>query len=123
MKGALGLIETLGLTAAVTALDAAAKTADVTLLGVDKVIGVGGAISVTLHMEGEVAAVQAAVEAGVASAKRVGVVAASLVIPRPHDELGGLVEKFAQNLKKTKDPKDNRESQAHKTEEIEEEKQ
>ena len=61
MNRALGLIEVLGLTAAMTALDAAIKAADVTFLGKEKVIGVGKAISLTLRIEGEVAAVQAAV--------------------------------------------------------------
>ena len=57
MNRALGLIEVLGLTAAMTALDAAIKAADVTFLGKEKVIGVGKAISLTLRIEGEVAAV------------------------------------------------------------------
>lgn len=47
MKAALGLIETIGLTTAITALDAASKAADVKLVGVDKVIGVEKLVSVT----------------------------------------------------------------------------
>jgi microcompartment protein CcmL/EutN len=38
-------------------------------------------------MRGEVAAVKAAVDAGVTAAKSVGNVACSLVIPRPSDKL------------------------------------
>ena len=41
MDKALGLIEAQGLTTAVTALDAASKAADITLIGIEKVIGVG----------------------------------------------------------------------------------
>lgn len=98
MNKALGLIETLGLTTAVTALDAASKAADVTLLGVEKVIGVEKAVGITIHLAGEVAAVRAAVDSGVEAGNRVGMVISSHVIPRPHDEVDMLIERFAKNL-------------------------
>ncbi len=100
MKPALGLIETIGLTSAVTALDAASKAADVELIGYEKVIGVGRAVSVTVHLAGDVAAVQAAVDAGVAAAQQIGTVAAHHVIARPDEELDRLIEIFRDNLKK-----------------------
>ena len=65
MRSALGIIEAIGLTTAIAALDAASKAADITLVGYDKVIGVEKAVSVAIHIAGEVAAVNAAVEAGV----------------------------------------------------------
>lgn len=102
MAAALGLIEAIGLTTAITALDAAAKAADVTLVGYEKVIGAGKSISVTIHLAGEVAAVKASVEAGVIAANRVGRVLAHHVIPRPHDELDQLIEAFKKNLKEKK---------------------
>lgn len=91
---ALGMIEAIGLTAAAAALDAGLKAADVTCVGVEKVIGVDKLISVTVNMVGEVAAVQAAVEAGVEAAQKVGRVAAHHVLPRPHEEIELLLKQF-----------------------------
>ncbi|KNF07042.1 microcompartments protein [Gottschalkia purinilytica] len=99
MRAALGLIEAVGLTTAITALDAASKAADVKLVGFDKVIGVEKTISVTIHIAGEVAAVRAAVDAGVEAANRIGKVVSSHVIPRPHDEIDKLMAEFEKNLK------------------------
>lgn len=82
----LGLIETIGYTAAVEAVDAACKAARVTFLGhelVDKGL-------VTVKFAGDVAAVQAAVAAGAAAAQRVGRVISVHVIPRPDGQLGSL---------------------------------
>lgn len=112
MRAALGIIEAIGLTTAVSALDAACKAADVELVGFDKVIGVNKSISVTIHIAGEVAAVRAAVDAGVEAAMRVGDVAASHVIPRPHDEIDKLMKEFKKNLEAKKAEK----SQAPKQE-------
>ena len=105
MNKALGLIEALGLTTAVTALDAASKAADVTLIGFEKIIGVGQSVGVNIQIAGEVAAVQAAVEAAVTAGNRVGVVFASKVIPRPHDEVDALLAKFAKNIKSEEEKK------------------
>ncbi len=82
----LGLIETRGLVAAIEAADAAAKAANVTLLSAELL---GGGI-VTLRMQGDLGAVQAAVEAGAQAAKRIGEVIAVRVIPRPVPELASL---------------------------------
>jgi microcompartment protein CcmL/EutN len=84
---ALGLIETQGLTAMIEAADAALKAANVTLVGKEKI----GAAYVTIMVKGDVAAVNAAVEAGGQAAQKVGKLIASHVIPRPHRELATLL--------------------------------
>jgi microcompartment protein CcmL/EutN len=83
MIDALGIIETVGFAPAVQAADAAVKSANVKL---GNWIKVGGG-RVCIVMRGEVAAVKAAVDAGVTAAKAIGNVAGSLVIPRPSDKL------------------------------------
>jgi microcompartment protein CcmL/EutN len=65
----LGLIETVGLTVAVEAADAAIKSANVELVGYELTKGGG---LVTIKLTGEVGAMNAAVSAGVAAASRVG---------------------------------------------------
>ena len=85
---AIGFIETIGLSAAIEAADAAAKSANVTLLGYENTKG-GGMI--TVKIAGDVGAVKAAVSAGSAAAMRVGRVASCLVIPRPHTEVDALI--------------------------------
>ncbi|KAF0817448.1 MULTISPECIES: BMC domain-containing protein [unclassified Cytobacillus] len=86
---ALGLIETVGYSTAVSAADAAVKAADVEIVGIEKVIGVDGYLGVTIHFNGDVAAVKSAVDAGVSSAERIGKVISSHVIPRAHNEVAG----------------------------------
>ncbi|HLR36344.1 MAG TPA: BMC domain-containing protein [Tissierellales bacterium] len=103
MNKALGLIESIGLATAVTALDAASKAADVTLIGYEQVIGVGGVVGITVEIAGEVAAVRAAVDAGLEAGNRVGTIVSSHVIPRPHDEIDKLIEESAKNLSKKED--------------------
>lgn len=95
---ALGLIDALGLSTAVSALDAACKAADVSLIGVERTIGAGGMIGVTINLAGDVAAVKAAVDAGVDAGNRAGKIISSHVIPRPHDELEKMIKKFQENL-------------------------
>ena len=87
MVKSLGLIETIGLSAAISALDAASKTANVALVGCEKVIGAGKSVSVTIKIDGDVASVQAGVEAGVKAANQVGSVISHHVIPRPQDDV------------------------------------
>ena len=84
---ALGMIETKGLTALVEASDAMVKSANVTLLGWQKI----GSGLVTAFVVGDVAAVKAAIDAGAAAAGRVGQVVAVQVIPRPHEDLGAVL--------------------------------
>lgn len=97
---ALGLIEVIGLSSAMLAIDAASKCADVHLVGCERVIGVGQAISLTLHIEGDVAAVQAAVEAGKKAVIFPGNLAGACVIPRPHEELDVMLAKYKCPVKK-----------------------
>lgn len=84
---ALGLIETVGFTTALSAADAAVKAADVEIAGMEKVIGVDGYVSVTIHLTGDVAAVQSAVDAGRKSGEQIGAVVSTDVIPRAHNEV------------------------------------
>ncbi|MFL5245651.1 MAG: BMC domain-containing protein [Gemmataceae bacterium] len=84
---ALGMIETKGLTALIEACDAMLKAANVTLLGWQKI----GSGLVTALVVGDVAAVKAAVDAGANAAGRVGEVVGVQVIPRPHEDLGGIL--------------------------------
>lgn len=76
---ALGLIETVGLAAAVEAADVAVKSANVSLIGYELTKGGG---MVTVKIEGDVGAVKAAVEAGVIAAEKVGRVFSKQIIPR-----------------------------------------
>ena len=69
----------------IEAADAMVKAANVQLVGWEKV----DAGLVTAIVRGEVGAVKAAVEAGAASARRIGEVVSTHVIPRPHDEVDG----------------------------------
>lgn len=124
MRAALGLIESIGLTTAITALDAASKAADVRLAGFDKVIGVSKKVSVTIQIAGEVAAVRAAVDAGVEAAERVGEVVSSHVIPRPHEEVDKLLKEFEKNLREKQENKENnieKDNKVKKTEDKKEE--
>ncbi|MBL8820976.1 MAG: BMC domain-containing protein [Planctomycetia bacterium] len=81
---ALGLIETKGLVCLIEASDAMLKAANVKLIGWTKI----GSGMVTALVSGDVAAVRAAVDAGVSAAQRIGEVVSSSVIPRPHEEIG-----------------------------------
>lgn len=83
MEEALGMVECKGLVAMIEAADAMVKSANVRLVGYEKI----DAGLVTAIVRGEVGAVRAAVDAGAAAAKRVGEVVATHVIPRPHSEV------------------------------------
>ncbi|WP_428845481.1 BMC domain-containing protein [Azotosporobacter soli] len=88
VKDALGLIEAVGLTAAVEAADAAVKAANVKLVGYE--LSKGGGL-VVVKLTGDVGAVKAAVEAGKSAAEKVNKVWAVHVIARPHHELEKIV--------------------------------
>ena len=87
MQQALGIIETRGLVAAIEAADAMVKAAKVKFLSRQKVKGGLMAIMVA----GDVGAVKAAVDAGAAAGKRVGIVVSSHVIPRPHNDIDAMI--------------------------------
>ncbi len=89
MSASLGLIETVGLAAAITAADAAAKSANVQVWGYELTRGSG---LVTVKFTGDVNAVKAALDAAVAAARPIGKVYSRLVIPRPDDKLKTLMK-------------------------------
>ena len=84
MGRALGMIETRGLIGSIEAADAMLKSADVSLLRQEMV----DAALVTVLIQGDVSAVQAAVDAGRAAAARVGELVSAHVIPHPDEEVG-----------------------------------
>jgi ethanolamine utilization protein EutM len=87
--GALGFVETQGLAAATQAADAMVKAANVELVAKQQP---GGGI-ITIIVRGDVGAVKAAVDAGAAAAAVVGTVRSAHVIPRPHEDVLGILER------------------------------
>jgi microcompartment protein CcmL/EutN len=83
MAEALGMVECMGLVAMIEAADAMVKSANVVLVGYEKI----DAGLVTAIVRGEVAAVKAAVDAGAAAGRKVGQVVATHIIPQPHSEV------------------------------------
>jgi ethanolamine utilization protein EutM len=86
---ALGMVETKGLVPLIEAADAMLKSANVQMIGWEKV----GSGLVTVFVVGDVAAVKAAVDAGAAAASKIGEVVSVQVIPRPHEELADVLPK------------------------------
>lgn len=85
---ALGLVETQGLVAALHATDEMLKAAAVELVGKEKI----GAAYVTIIVRGDVAAVQAAVDAGRQTVQRLdGKLILADVITHPHPGLAALL--------------------------------
>ncbi|MCB2230091.1 BMC domain-containing protein [bacterium] len=88
LRDALGLIETRGLVGALEAADAACKAAEVRI----------GSISsnddalVVIRIEGDLGAVQAAIEAGARAARQLGTLINARVFGRPTEELSGLLD-------------------------------
>jgi ethanolamine utilization protein EutM len=89
-SNAIGLLETQGLVAALHATDEMLKGAAVTLVGKEKI----GAAYVTIMIQGDVAAVQSAVDSGRQTVERLGgkLIMAD-VIARPHPDLAALLPK------------------------------
>lgn len=85
MSIAVGMVETLGFPAVVEAADAMVKAARVTLVGYEKI----GSGRVTVIVRGDVSEVQASVDAGTESVKRVngGKVLSTHIIARPDANL------------------------------------
>ena len=95
MSKSYGFIEITGVVAAIDALDIMCKTADVELASWERKLG--GRL-VTLIIQGDVSAVNEAVEAAVAGAIKKP--ASYAVIARPHEEIVKLVERSASRWKK-----------------------
>ena len=91
MKEAIGLIETMGIIAAIEASDVMLKTSNVTLL--NKEIIKGGLVTVV--MTGDVSAVKTAVDAAVVAVNRLGVglLMSSHVMARPDHSIESLLPK------------------------------
>lgn len=98
MKDALGLIEIQGLATAVLVADTMVKTANVTIIQIERARGHGW---ITVKVTGDVGAVNAAVSAGKQIGETFHHYISSKVIPRPSDS----VEKvFCQTAKKEEKP-------------------
>ena len=89
MGEALGMIETKGLVGAIEAADAMTKSANVTLIGYEKI----GSGLVIVMVRGDVGAVKASVDAGAAAAEKVGEIVSQHVIPRPHTDVEKILPK------------------------------
>uniref|UniRef100_UPI00214826C0 BMC domain-containing protein n=1 Tax=Desulfovibrio legallii TaxID=571438 RepID=UPI00214826C0 len=89
---ALGLIETFGIVFLMEGVDAMIKAADVELIGYENVAS-GYCSALT---QGDVAACEAAVAAGVRAVHNMGTeIYSSCVIPTPHPQLVRLVRRYA----------------------------
>lgn len=84
-EGALGILESFNVATLLLAADAAAKAANITLLEIRLAMALGGKAFVT--MTGDVASVQAAVEAGRQVISEAGVLVNAVVISRPHPDV------------------------------------
>lgn len=89
-KEALGMVETRGLVAAIEAADAMVKSAEVELIGTEKI----GSGLVSVMVRGDVGAVKAATEAGSAAAGKLGELVAVHVIPRPASSVDVILPKL-----------------------------
>ncbi len=87
MGQALGMIETLGFVGSVEAADAAVKAANVSISNYKKIEG--GLVSI--HVRGDVGAVQAAVDAGAQAARRIGQLVGVHVIPGPVEDIDNYI--------------------------------
>jgi microcompartment protein CcmL/EutN len=89
MTEAAGLIEVYGFAAALAAVDAACKTANVTVQAIDKNKPANAEklpvpLLIMVKFRGSLADIEAAVKAGTEAANRISGVVASHVIPRPY---------------------------------------
>ena len=84
MEEALGFIDIQSLVAAVSALDAMMKAANVEFVAHERRLG---GRMVTTVIRGSVSAVTAAIDAGIVAGNQVGKVCDHAVIPRPHPEI------------------------------------
>ncbi|WP_028924891.1 BMC domain-containing protein [Pseudonocardia acaciae] len=85
---AIGLIETRGIVALTAGIEAMIKTADVQCIAVDRVSS-GYLIAA---IQGQLAAVRQALDAGSAAVKRYGELRAAQLYPRPSAESSALLE-------------------------------
>jgi microcompartment protein CcmL/EutN len=95
MKLAVGMVETKGLVTLFEAVDAMLKAATVEFMSWEPV----GSGLVCAFVEGDVAAVKAATDAGAEAAGRLGEVVSVQVITRPHDDLAQMLASFGAKTK------------------------
>ena len=88
---ALGMIETKGYCAIIEAADVMLKTSQVKLVALERI----GSSLLTVMVVGDVGAVESAVAAGCEHEKKLGDLIAYKVIPRPHDEVGEVLQGMA----------------------------
>ncbi len=82
---AMGVLEAFSVASLIQGADAAAKAAAVTLIEIRLAMALGGKAFVT--MTGDVASVEAAIEAGTAVIAEEGLLVNAVVIPRPHPDV------------------------------------
>lgn len=124
-KLSIGMIETIGLAAAIEAADVCTKSANVTLIGYELSKGNGMAV---VKIEGNVGAVKAAIEAATVAANKVSKVFSTKVIPRPSNSINNLIrnkdtvgyETPIEKAVKVKVPIDNKDEHSTIDEEINE---
>ena len=92
MKQAIGILETKGLVGLVNGTDAMLKSANVSIVGSVRQIG---SAMCNIVVEGDVAAVKAAIDSGAAAASQVGEVLSAHVIARPDEALTDVLPKKA----------------------------
>jgi microcompartment protein CcmL/EutN len=86
-RDAVGIIETFSLATVITASDTALKAADINLIEIRLGRGLGGKSFVVLT--GDVSAVKFAVESAVKVYENQGMIARTVVIPSPHQDIMG----------------------------------
>lgn len=87
--GALGVIETFSVASAIVAADTAVKTAHIDLIEIRLAKGLAGKSFITLT--GEIADVEAGMEAGCAKAVQEGLLVTQTIIPSPHEDLSQII--------------------------------
>ena len=85
---AIGLIETRGVVALTAGIEAMMKTADVQCIAVERVSSGYFAAAV----QGSIAAVRQAVEAGTAAVRQYGDLRSAQIYPKPHDVSAGILD-------------------------------
>ena len=109
---ALGMIEVYGFATSVVVADAAAKAGNITIVALDRNKPANAAsckvpIVLVVKMEGEVAEVQAAMEAGIAAAKERDMYITSSIITRQEEDTKLLAKINALGRDKISGPKGN----------------
>ncbi|QYN23212.1 BMC domain-containing protein [Amycolatopsis sp. DSM 110486] len=86
--GAIGVVETRGIVALTAGIEAMIKTADVRCIAVDRV----SSGYLVAAIQGQLAAVRQALDAGTAAVKRYGDLRAAQIYPRPSEAAAALLE-------------------------------